>query len=158
MNSNDLELESLPPKSADPSLHRVIGRAQSTSSSHVDASPINDASPEQLRKYAAKERLQFATLSFSLFMAGWNDGSSGPLLPRIQSVYSVRYLRSIYAIINLITGLSGQFCNCCSYLRLRMYRLCERCFPECNFHRKGIVREDDGRRYARCLKPRCSSV
>lgn len=36
-----------------------------------------------------KARIQFATLCWSLFMAGWNDGTTGPLLPRIQSVYHV---------------------------------------------------------------------
>ena len=29
------------------------------------------------------------TLCWSLFLAGWNDGSTGPLLPRIQTVYHV---------------------------------------------------------------------
>lgn len=36
-----------------------------------------------------KARIQFATLCFTLFLAGWNDGTTGPLLPRIQSVYHV---------------------------------------------------------------------
>jgi hypothetical protein len=36
-------------------------------------------------------RIQFATLCVALFMAGWNDGSSGPLLPRIQEVYQVNF-------------------------------------------------------------------
>ncbi len=47
-----------------------------------------------------KARIQFATLCWSLFMAGWNDGTTGPLLPRIQSVYHVRY------ILNSRTSLS----------------------------------------------------
>lgn len=37
-----------------------------------------------------KAHIQFATLCWSLFMAGWNDGTTGPLLPRLQSVYHVR--------------------------------------------------------------------
>ena len=36
-----------------------------------------------------KEHVQFATLCFVLFLAGWNDGTTGPLLPRIQSNYHV---------------------------------------------------------------------
>ncbi|KAA1469643.1 MFS general substrate transporter [Dentipellis sp. KUC8613] len=32
-----------------------------------------------------------AAICLSLFLAGWNDGSTGPLLPRIQQVYRVSY-------------------------------------------------------------------
>ncbi len=34
-------------------------------------------------------RFQFATLCWTLFLAGWNDGTTGPLLDRIQHVYHV---------------------------------------------------------------------
>ena len=34
-------------------------------------------------------RIQFITLCWTLFLGGWNDGSTGPLLPRIQEVYHV---------------------------------------------------------------------
>ena len=34
-------------------------------------------------------RIQFLSLCWTLFLAGWNDGSTGPLLPRIQEVYHV---------------------------------------------------------------------
>ncbi|PPQ80104.1 hypothetical protein CVT25_001472 [Psilocybe cyanescens] len=34
-------------------------------------------------------RIQFLALCWSLFMIGWNDGSIGPLLPRIMQVYDV---------------------------------------------------------------------
>ncbi len=33
--------------------------------------------------------IQFATMCWTLFLAGWNDGTTGPLLPRIQSNYHV---------------------------------------------------------------------
>ena len=33
--------------------------------------------------------IHIATLCWTLFMEGWNDGSTGPLLPRIQRVYNV---------------------------------------------------------------------
>lgn len=36
-----------------------------------------------------EEYIQFAALCFSLFLAGWNDGTTGPLLNRIKSVYHV---------------------------------------------------------------------
>ena len=34
-------------------------------------------------------RAQFLALCWALFVVGWNDGSTGPLLPRIQTVYEV---------------------------------------------------------------------
>lgn len=38
-----------------------------------------------------KARIQFAALCWTLYLAGWNDGTTGPLLPRIQAVYHVRF-------------------------------------------------------------------
>jgi hypothetical protein len=34
-------------------------------------------------------KVQFATVCFTMYLAGWNDGTTGPLLPRIQEVYRV---------------------------------------------------------------------
>lgn len=34
-------------------------------------------------------RAQFLALCWALFMVGWTDGSTGPLLPRIQKFYDV---------------------------------------------------------------------
>jgi fucose permease len=39
--------------------------------------------------HRVRARIQFTTLCYSLFLAGWNDGTTGPLLPRIQEVYHV---------------------------------------------------------------------
>ena len=53
-------------------------------------SPANPAEPTHLPPLSKwKEHVQFATLCFVLFLAGWNDGTTGPLLPRIQSNYHV---------------------------------------------------------------------
>lgn len=41
--------------------------------------------------------IQFATLCWSIFVVGWNDGTTGPLVPRLQEVYHVSY-----AIVSLI--------------------------------------------------------
>lgn len=35
-------------------------------------------------------RAQFLAICWALFLSGWTDGSTGPLLPRIQAVYKVR--------------------------------------------------------------------
>jgi hypothetical protein len=34
-------------------------------------------------------RAQFLALCWTLFVVGWTDGSTGPLLPRIQTFYDV---------------------------------------------------------------------
>lgn len=40
----------------------------------------------------ARKRLevQYACLCLALFLAGWNDGTNGPLIPRIRRYYNVR--------------------------------------------------------------------
>jgi hypothetical protein len=45
--------------------------------------------------------LQFASLCWTLFLAGWNDGTTGPLLPRMQTHYHVcTHLRREVFIFN----------------------------------------------------------
>lgn len=46
-----------------------------------------------------RPHLQFATLCWSLFMAGWNDGTTGPLLPRMQEYYRVSTL-----LVSFVSG------------------------------------------------------
>ena len=41
------------------------------------------------KKEACIARAQFLSLCWALFVIGWSDGSTGPLLPRIQNVYQV---------------------------------------------------------------------
>lgn len=43
------------------------------------------------KKQKAAEKVQFAAVCWCLLLAGWNDGTTGPLLPRIQEVYHVCY-------------------------------------------------------------------
>ncbi|KAL0570180.1 hypothetical protein V5O48_011785 [Marasmius crinis-equi] len=51
------------------------------------------ANPEssfvQTRPQRIKGRIQLIVLSFTLFLNGWNDGTTGPLLPKMQEVYRV---------------------------------------------------------------------
>ncbi|EIW55070.1 MFS general substrate transporter [Trametes versicolor FP-101664 SS1] len=55
-----------------------------------------------------KARIQFATLCWSIFVAGWNDGTTGPLLPRLQEVYHVGYaLVSLIFVANCVGFLTG---------------------------------------------------
>ncbi|KZV98102.1 MFS general substrate transporter [Exidia glandulosa HHB12029] len=56
---------------------------------------LNDTSSSASVKTTAaelrKEWIQFVTLCLCLFLAGWNDGTTGPLLPRIQEFYNLGY-------------------------------------------------------------------
>ena len=40
---------------------------------------------------ARSARAQFLALCWALFIIGWCDGSTGPLLPRIQEFYDVSW-------------------------------------------------------------------
>ncbi|KAH9852215.1 MFS general substrate transporter [Lenzites betulinus] len=52
--------------------------------------------------------MQFATLCWSIYVAGWNDGTLGPLLPRLQEVYHVGYaVVSLIFIVNCLGFLTG---------------------------------------------------
>lgn len=73
-----------------------LGRQASRGSKSVvgvagaSVTPSTLTTTEQIDKAKKwKAHWQFVTLCFSLFMAGWNDGTTGPLLPRIQEVYHV---------------------------------------------------------------------
>ncbi|KAI0631011.1 MFS general substrate transporter [Trametes polyzona] len=59
-----------------------------------------------------KNAIHFATLCFTIFLNGWNDGTTGPLLPRIQSYYHLGYaVVSLLFIFNTIGYLSGAIAN-----------------------------------------------
>lgn len=96
-----MELEVLPRRVPTAESMRSVARSMSRLS-FVDKAaaqhdneavvPAADASAPQhtpLRRHVVKSRVQFAALCWSLFLAGWNDGTTGPLLPRIQEVYHV---------------------------------------------------------------------
>ncbi|PPQ73193.1 hypothetical protein CVT26_014798 [Gymnopilus dilepis] len=53
-------------------------------------------------------RIQFLALCWTLFLEGWNDGSTGPLLPRLQNVYhadlTIISLIFVFACLGFILG------------------------------------------------------
>ncbi|KAI0346461.1 MFS general substrate transporter [Trametopsis cervina] len=56
--------------------------------------------------------LQFACACFTLFLAGWNDGTTGPLLPRMQTNYHVGYaVVSLIFIFNCVGFVGGALAN-----------------------------------------------
>jgi hypothetical protein len=92
----------------------------------IELSPVTPVEkqnddPERLSVLSAKhrtqntrEKIQFAALCWFVCLEGWNDGSNGPLLPRIQKVYGVHFLCIVsrlpadafiqvgYAVVSLI--------------------------------------------------------
>ena len=48
---------------------------------------IISTSPTKRQQFIS--HLQYATLCYTIFAAGWNDNSMGPLLPRMREVYDV---------------------------------------------------------------------
>lgn len=60
------------------------------------------------RKQITTGRIQFLALCFCLFLAGWNDGSTGPLLLRIQDAYHVNFLivslMFVFACVGFVSG------------------------------------------------------
>jgi len=66
-----------------------------TAISNTETAAPSTVSVSNTNAHRVRARIQFATLCYSLFLAGWNDGTTGPLLPRIQEVYHVRSLTFI---------------------------------------------------------------
>ena len=52
-----------------------------------------ELSPAQKAENRRRSYVNFATLCLCIFFEGWNDGTTGPLLPRIQEYYNVSYIR-----------------------------------------------------------------
>ena len=73
-----------------PSGVEVIEMAE-LGSTHGNAVPsattVFPAASPRTRRIAS---IHFVTLCWTLFLAGWNDGTTGPLLTRIQDIYHVR--------------------------------------------------------------------
>jgi hypothetical protein len=63
--------------------------------SELDPLIANDV--KALTKQEARSaRVQFLALCWALFIIGWNDGSTGPLLPRIQLFYNVSSTAALF--------------------------------------------------------------
>ena len=80
-------------KSVRKSLEIVDGDtpAQSVQPIDIPATAVSASTPAMRRK----ARIQFVALCWTMFLAGWNDGTTGPLLPRIQRVYHVCFPTTI---------------------------------------------------------------
>ena len=54
---------------------------------------VNTVEQSRHPSLQTKGRIMYGTLLWTMFLSGWNDGTTGPLLPRIQTVYHVCLLR-----------------------------------------------------------------
>ncbi|KDQ58458.1 hypothetical protein JAAARDRAFT_128981 [Jaapia argillacea MUCL 33604] len=130
-----------PPSSPNPSRHHsalsVVEVRNPAGTSEVDLEPVerDQIAPPSIRSVGEgvlereyppsvpreasnshrKEYIQFAALCWSLYLEGWNDGSTGPLLPAIQNFYHIGFATvSLIFVSNCIasTGfLSGAVAN-----------------------------------------------
>ncbi|EIM79256.1 MFS general substrate transporter [Stereum hirsutum FP-91666 SS1] len=103
------ELSTSPPPAAHILSRNVLeaGIGSEGITSRQAGRPSGDESPEmeeqgrpsekQSSKYRWYARLHFAAICWCFFLQGWNDGTAGPLLPRVQSVYHIGF-----AIVSLI--------------------------------------------------------
>lgn len=93
---------STPPRTSreDPIGIEMVEMGESVSEKQATATPTlatSELSQDKPRSIKSKANIQFATMCGALFLAGWNDGSTGPLLPRMQSNYHVGF-----AVVSLI--------------------------------------------------------
>ncbi|KAJ7683015.1 major facilitator superfamily domain-containing protein [Mycena rosella] len=105
--SSAIELHALPQQVAqvEPSSH---GSAASKNDLGISPTVVHNNVDTRLRQHVVRERIQLFALCWCLFMAGWNDGSAGPLIPRIQKVYNVGFavvsLTFVFACVGFIGG------------------------------------------------------
>jgi len=81
--------------------HPVLSVHRSIHDEEIELSEVNANKPPQKRSNLDvhvsqvnksskfRERIQFFALCWTIFLAGWCDSSTGPLLPRIQNAYHV---------------------------------------------------------------------
>ncbi|KAF9049577.1 MFS general substrate transporter [Hymenopellis radicata] len=80
--------------------------------SRKEASPQLVDSDSVRKKQKTREYIQHAALHWLMFLAGWNDGTTGPLLIRIEEVYNVNYtIVSLIFILACVGFVSGAIIN-----------------------------------------------
>ncbi|PPQ74073.1 hypothetical protein CVT24_012943 [Panaeolus cyanescens] len=83
------------------------GQALATSTNAIE-SKSSETLPTLTSKQKTIATVQFITLCWTLFVAGWNDGTTGPLLSRIQAVYGLNFavvsLIFVFSCVGFITG------------------------------------------------------
>jgi hypothetical protein len=111
-----------------------------TRSSQVDiiaASNTDEVSPELQKRYRRNGLIQFTALCWFAFLIGWNDGTTGPLIPRMQVDYKlddlVVSLLFVATAIVRVSSLSSLFAH----------DLKDGAGTHCRCHRQCVVERSD---------------
>ena len=69
---------------------------------YIEPSPVDrhDSPPSRSPVMRQRERVQLFALFFAIFVAGWDGGTYGPLIPRFQTYYDVRETRDDLAFVS----------------------------------------------------------
>jgi len=90
MDPQPIELQN---KQSDLSIHTIHRNQPFQAETRL---PEAGQESDQVQKVAARRQqtiranVQFFALCWTIFLMGWNDASTGPLVPRIREVYHVR--------------------------------------------------------------------
>ncbi|KDQ58464.1 hypothetical protein JAAARDRAFT_669074 [Jaapia argillacea MUCL 33604] len=111
INSN---LEDRPSKVAD--LEDQVYDVKSEKSPRVTGEDVASQerlqSATELSRFRRNSRIQFAALCWCIFLEGWNDGTTGPMIPAFQRYYNIGFATvSCIFILNCVGFLSGAVAN-----------------------------------------------
>jgi hypothetical protein len=89
----DPAIEAIPTPASMNSVERAKSHSDAMPGAKEDADSYkaneSETAPSLTRQQRNIALIQYVTLLWPMIVAGWNDGSTGPLLPRIQEVYHV---------------------------------------------------------------------
>ncbi|KAF7324534.1 MFS general substrate transporter [Mycena kentingensis (nom. inval.)] len=96
----------MPPSSAPSPPQGSVVEKDAEAAVYGEQPSLPVSSPPQTKAQRRTELVQVSTIAWILFLVGWNDGSTGPLLLRIQESYGVGY--TILSLI-FVFGCVGSF-------------------------------------------------
>ncbi|TFK21819.1 MFS general substrate transporter [Coprinopsis marcescibilis] len=99
-NDSESPQASLTPQNVSDSKISTDEKQVETTSKEAPSSQESEH-PPRTPKQRRLARIQFLTLCWCLFILGWNDGTTGPILPRIGQVYGVGF-----TVVSLVFVLS----------------------------------------------------
>lgn len=83
------EKSPIPSRALSPTLEDDKAETDTAQLPKLESGLVAEAVRELTPRMKYDALFQFITLCFSIFVPGFNDGTLGPLLPRIQAVYHV---------------------------------------------------------------------
>ncbi|KAG8809915.1 hypothetical protein FRC17_003175, partial [Serendipita sp. 399] len=90
----------------------VNGEGMVVSRPAEDAGLTSETTNKITPQMRRREKIVIAAMCYALFLAGWNDGTIGPLLPRIQTVYHLGFtIVSMVFIAGCLGFLTGALAN-----------------------------------------------